>query len=608
MFSGICVILYCFPLTKKRNLCIRGKKTTQKKYEFALYKSTVKYYYSFKSLLLSLNIIFQYMKFTPYTVVLIFSLLLTNVQIVYGQDNSKIDKLQNQLITTTDDTTKIDLLIELSKSTSWSDVNLSEQYAKQALKLSQRINYETGLAYSKFRLVVIFIDFDFKLTEELILESLEHAQHLNDSLLIARIYNSIGNLKDNLKETEDALLYYNKSLQIYLNQNQDSLAAGVYNNLGIIYKTLSNDSLSEAYFLKAAEINTRTKNFLWLSINYLNIGNNLIESDRLEKGYSYLTKSLDIAKNNNFSRVLPWIYNNMSHYYLNIREYSESIDYAKQALKIAKDQVNRIQERAALIHLKNAYFEKNDLLKAYKYSELINTVNDSINKYSKLKELDLLEMRYKFEEEQKAEKLERELLKAEHSRKELRYILTILVAGLIILIIVFLYVLQHNRIRRKDLKQKNTLLEKEKLSKDLEFKNKELTTNVMYLLKKNEFISTISDKLKNTSFDSNDKNSNVIDRIISELDKSISDDNWEDFEVRFQEVHVGFYNHLSKEFPALTPNELRLCAFLRLNMTSKEIAGITFQSADSLKTARYRLRKKLNLSREDNLISFLTQF
>lgn len=298
----------------------------------------------------------------------------------------------------------------------------------------------------------------------------------------------------------------------------------------------------------------------------------------------------------------------MSHYYLNIREYSESIDYAKQALKIAKDQVNRIQERAALIHLKDAYFEKNDLLKAYKYSELINTVNDSINKYSKLKELDLLEMRYKFEEEQKAEKLERELLKAEHSRKELRYILTILVAGLIILIIVFLYVLQHNRIRRKDLKQKNTLLEKEKLSKDLEFKNKELTTNVMYLLKKNEFISTISDKLKNTSFDSNDKNSNVIDRIISELDKSISDDNWEDFEVRFQEVHVGFYNHLSKEFPALTPNELRLCAFLRLNMTSKEIAGITFQSADSLKTARYRLRKKLNLSREDNLISFLTQF
>jgi tetratricopeptide (TPR) repeat protein len=547
------------------------------------------------------------MKSFCYTLILFVVLLVFNVPFVNAEDNTEIDSLQNRLITTTNDTAKIDILIKLAEKTSWSDIKSSEKYAKQALLLSQQINYEKGLAYSKFRLASIFIDFDFKLTEELILESLEHAQHLKDSLLMARIYNSIGNLKDNLEETEDALSYYKKSLQIYQAHNKDSLAAGVYNNLGIIYKALSNDSLSEVYYLKAAEINTRTKKYLWLAINYVNIGSDLIESGNLEKGYSYITKSLDLAKNNNFPRVIPWIYNNLSQYYFTNREYSKSIDYAKLALKIARDQVNRIQERAALIHLKDSWFKKDDFLNAFKYSELINTVNDSINKYSKLKELDLLEMRYKFEEERKAQKLESELLKAKNSRKELRYILIILGAGIVILIFVFLYILQRNRNSRKSLKQKTTLLEKEKLSKDLEFKNKELTTNVMYLLKKNEFISTISDKLKNTSFDSNDKNSNIIGRIISELDKSISDDNWEDFEVRFQEVHVGFYNHLSKEFPALTPNELRLCAFLRLNMTSKEITGITFQSADSLKTARYRLRKKLTLSREENLIAFLTK-
>jgi len=177
----------------------------------------------------------------------------------------------------------------------------------------------------------------------------------------------------------------------------------------------------------------------------------------------------------------------------------------------------------------------------------------------------------------------------------------------VIFTLVFLFVTQRSRIRRKTLEQKNTLLEKEKLSKDLEFKNKELTTNVLYLLKKNEFISGISKKLKTINFDSFDKDENTIGQIISELDKSISNDNWEDFEVRFQEVHVGFYNHLSKEFPTLTPNELRLCAFLRLNMTSKEIAEITFQSIDSIRTARYRLRKKLNLEREDNLVAFLTK-
>ena len=476
------------------------------------------------------------------------------------------------------------------------------------MKLSQQINYEKGLAYSKYQLARIFSNYEFDLAESLVLQALNHAKDINDSILVAGIYNVLGNLKSNLNHTDDALRYYNKSLNIYLRHDEDSSAAAIYSNLGILKAVMYGDSLSLDYYLKAAEINKRTKNYLWLAINYMNMGYDLMEFGKLKEGFDHLVQSQEIADGHNFNRLYPWIYNNFSLYYLKVGNNQKSIEFAKKALRFANDQSNRLQELEALTHLKEAYNKVPDLKNAYHYLEQIKTVSDSINKYNRLKELDFLEMRYKFEEEQKAEKLERELLKAEYSRKELRYILTILVAGLIILIIVFLYFLQHNRIRRKDLKQKNTVLEKEKLSKDLEFKNKELTTNVMYLLKKNEFISTISDKLKNTSFDSNDKNSNVIDRIISELDKSISDDNWEDFEVRFQEVHVGFYNTLSKKFPALTPNELRLCAFLRLNMTSKEIADITFQSADSLKTARYRLRKKLNLSREDNLISFLTQF
>ena len=92
-----------------------------------------------------------------------------------------------------------------------------------------------------------------------------------------------------------------------------------------------------------------------------------------------------------------------------------------------------------------------------------------------------------------------------------------------------------------------------------------------------------------------------------ELDNSTSKDTWDEFEVRFKEVHANFYNRLSNEFPDLTAQELRLCAFLRLNMTNKEIAAITYQSLDSLKTARYRLRKKLGLDRDENLVAFFTK-
>ena len=217
-----------------------------------------------------------------------------------------------------------------------------------------------------------------------------------------------------------------------------------------------------------------------------------------------------------------------------------------------------------------------------------------------MRELDILETRFKFEEQMKQKELERVKMQADYFRKEFNYVLIILMAGLIISTILFLYFIQRNRTHRKN-------LEKEKFKQELEYKNKELTTNVMYLLKKNEFISNISEKLKNLTPRETEEKSEHIRRIILELDKSISDSNWEEFEIRFQEVYVGFYNSLSQTHPDLTSNELRLCAFLRLNMTTKEIADITFQSPESIKKARYRLRKKLNLLRDDSLVTYLSK-
>ena len=81
---------------------------------------------------------------------------------------------------------------------------------------------------------------------------------------------------------------------------------------------------------------------------------------------------------------------------------------------------------------------------------------------------------------------------------------------------------------------------------------------------------------------------------------------WEEFEYRFQNVHEEFYQNLKKKFPDLTPAEIKLAAFLRLNMNTKEIASITNQSVNSLETARYRLRKKLGITNQEvNLVNFL---
>ena len=196
---------------------------------------------------------------------------------------------------------------------------------------------------------------------------------------------------------------------------------------------------------------------------------------------------------------------------------------------------------------------------------------------------------------------------AAQKRKEMRYLMIAGGAMLSLVIILLLFFLQRNKVHRIELSKKNLELEKDNLTKELDYKNKELTTNVMYLLKKNEMIMNITDRLKKAKISFKGENRQMAEEIIRELESGITKDTWKEFELRFQDVHTDFYNKLNQMFPDLSPNELRLSAFLRLNMTTKDIAAITYQSVNSINIARHRLRKKLNIEQEENLIKFLTQ-
>lgn len=86
------------------------------------------------------------------------------------------------------------------------------------------------------------------------------------------------------------------------------------------------------------------------------------------------------------------------------------------------------------------------------------------------------------------------------------------------------------------------------------------------------------------------------------------DNEWKDFSYYFGQVHPSFYQNLQSRFPDLSLKEKRLCAFLRLGLSSKEIAAITFVETRSVESARNRLRKKLNLDVDENLTTFLSSF
>ena len=96
-----------------------------------------------------------------------------------------------------------------------------------------------------------------------------------------------------------------------------------------------------------------------------------------------------------------------------------------------------------------------------------------------------------------------------------------------------------------------------------------------------------------------------LNRIISELNQDFTENSWNQFESRIKDSDQDFYRNLALKHANLTPSEIKLCFFLRLNMSTKEIASMTFQTYDSVRIARTRLRKKMNLSADDNLVGYL---
>jgi hypothetical protein len=131
----------------------------------------------------------------------------------------------------------------------------------------------------------------------------------------------------------------------------------------------------------------------------------------------------------------------------------------------------------------------------------------------------------------------------------------------------------------------------------------------MALMRKNEVLSDIAGKLMDVRDEAvKDETKSAIKKIARELQNSTDDEVWKEFEIRFRQVHSAFYDALILQFPNLSPAEQRLCAFLRLNMTTKEISELTGQRTSSLEIARSRLRKKLGIANTQiNLVNFLSQ-
>lgn len=398
-------------------------------------------------------------------------------------------------------------------------------------------------------------------------ESIEAADKLG------RIYNNIGITYDNTEHLDEALEYYAKAATNSRKANELVTLASIYSNMGIIYIKTERFELAESILWEAFEIRKEQKDAHGLCKSCRHISNLLNIMGKYEEAKAYLDSGM---------------------------VYCEEVASMPGTLGIWDGLVTY-------------YSETGDYEKAFEAHVNLKMLGDSLFKIEAQERLASAELEYEYHRQ-------RQQLMADQERDHLVAIIIVSILIFIVVLIVIMFFLQKTKARNQLLAKERALFEKERielsnrqlsmrkenLENELEFKNKELTTNVMYLLKKNEFINEITDRLISLKKGMKKDNQKVVEKIIKDLQQAQDDDVWEEFELRFSQVYNDFYERLNQRFPNLTPSEKKLCAFLRLNMSSKEICALTRQSYNSLNVARARLRKKLDLNqKETNLISFL---
>tara|TARA_B100001559_G_scaffold292146_1_gene272334 strand:+ start:34 stop:1767 length:1734 start_codon:yes stop_codon:yes gene_type:complete len=473
-------------------------------------------------------------------------------------------------------------------------------------KIHKKINYPPYTLISIGN--IYYKEKNYQKAEEKYLEALDNFKVIkNEKIKLegsSTVYDNIGLINTIKKNYSKADSLFELSYNLRLKQKKDS---------DIIYSLIAKSRL-------AFELNDIFKaNFIFN------------EASQIYKTASINQTDLD---NSTLNRNYGYLYVLFAYHYFNVEKFETSIDYFQEALKylknfsleispinsmIAKCYLNLskldIAEKTALNNLKKTEnigldqkIENFSILetiytKKNKINELIS-IKDSIIKIgSFLRVSNMSKSMSKLETQILLSKNQNEL-----TQNKIRYNTYLYI--LIISSIVLFFILITIRINYNFQKEKNNklIIEQDIISKDLENKNLELISSTNFISQRNEYLKSLRNKIKTLEQNNNSKESSefMSKNIKRNIDNILnSAKTFENFEKQFTKVYPGFFKMLIEKHGKLTSTDLRLCAYLRMNQNSSEIAQITGASIRTIESQRYRLRKKLNLKPENDILNYL---
>jgi tetratricopeptide (TPR) repeat protein len=456
-----------------------------------------------------------------------------------------------------------------------------------------------------------------KLIDNAVLES---PKNQDLKLLKADILLKIGSLNIQLQNFDKSLGFYEESLKIIEKLGSKLPKAKLakrklklYNNIAVVSLNQKDFETALVYFQNALESN-QIVNDLGIQGSLLNnIGICYLEKKEFDLASHYFQQSLKIRKANSDKQGQAQVLNNIGKNEVFKGNFQLASDYFSKALALSREIGSKESALISLQSLSLVQDTMGNYQASLKYFRDYKTLNDSIFNAENRIAIVQLEENYKRENEKKIYELKLQKNEAERLKLRFRNFTLLGILALLLLSALLFIIVMRSRIKNAKLEEEKLKLESEKLAlehrtlqESLEFKERELTANALYLLKNNELITKISDNLLKAMSSFDKENQQAIREIISELRANQNNNVWDEFEMHFTKVHAQFYPALQERFPNLTSNEKKLCAFLRLNMSTKDISAITQQSVNSITVARSRLRKKLNIEGEDvHLVNFL---
>ena len=420
------------------------------------------------------------------------------------------------------------------------------------------------------------------------------------------MYSNIGKLYQKIQEFEQATEFFEKSYQESEKHNIVDLlpnALFTLSSIALLKKEYTDSKQYSRNLIQSADSIDKSRNFLPRA--YGNLGDASLGLNQPDSALIYFLKmeeSLPEIDPLYFGPVVleqAELELGLGKSWLGLKEVENAIIHLEESYGLAKtnDLTDILVESNEL--LSSIAESKGNYKKALVYFKEFKANSDSIFNDKKLKELSFKEAEYQFQQKSALQDIELEKLSIK--QKEQRVIILIL-SLLSILIILTAFLL----FRVQRLKTEKVEFEQKAIQRDLDYKNRELTSNVLSLLKKNELLINISITLKKLLLTTKGSQKTMVASVLQEIESSSKEVGWDEFELRFKEVHSNFYEKLNAKFENLTKNEQRLCAFLKMKMSTKEISSLTFQTPHSIDVARSRMKKKMGITDNERLVHFLS--